>query len=413
MAWSSLAVPSMRKVIVLLALALTPSAFAQTVTVGTLPQAGSFEFSSSPATFIDMTHPAQTTAAINSATVRWFAGGTGTCANAFKVKFIHVNPGTTSFTVQERGPFSATRGDVTVQISPPVTVFNGDLIGVTVLQPVDTCGTVEFTPADPSQLAWTQAGDLGASGSFGSGQFVSGTVMGAIGKSATEYLAGIVPAAGATQGVGAFFRTAMQLTNTDASTNAIGRLVYHPQGRSAASNDPSVSFNLAPGASVSYADIITQMGQSGLGSMDVMMSQGPLPTMTTRVFSDNGAAGTLGFTEDTFAPEQALQFGQYGYLTLPADLTNFRMNIGVRSLDNGATIYVTYNDAGGHTLATSAAKVYPANYFEQVSASNFLGTTNLVANGSIQIYVTAGSAIVYASTTDNRTSDSSIKFAGR
>ncbi len=387
--------------------------FAQTVTIGALPQSGSTQFTYSPATFVDMTHPAAATAAINTATIRWYAAGTGTCTNAFKVKFLHFNTNGTPFVAEERGPFSATRGDVTVQISPPVTVNPGDLIGVTVLQPIDTCGTVQFSVSDPSQRVWVQQSDITASGNLSTGTFSWGLTMGAIGKSATEYLAGVVPAAGATQGLGAFFRTAMQLTNGDSVTNSIGRLVYHPQGRPAANNDPSVSFNLAPFASVSYADIVTQMGQSGLGSMDVMISQGPMPVVTTRVFSDNGVAGTLGFTEDTFAPEQALRLAQYGYLTLPADPVNFRMNIGVRTFGDGATIYVTYNDAGGHTVATSSAKVYAANYFEQVSAADFVGSSNLVANGSIQVYVTAGSAIVYASTTDNRTQDSSIKFAGR
>jgi hypothetical protein len=85
----------------------------------------------------------------------------------------------------------------------------------------------------------------------------------------------------------------------------------------------------------------------------------------------------------------------------------------VRSLSNGATIGVTYFDAGGHSIGFPPAKVYPATYFEQKTVSDFLGTTSLVPNGSIQIYVTAGAAIVYASTTDNRTSDSSIKIAGR
>jgi hypothetical protein len=403
----------MRKVIVFLALVSCSSLFAQTVTVGTLPQAGALQFTATPATFIDLTHPATANGSINTATVRWFVGGSGTCSNAFKVKFIHPNVNGTGFSVTERGPFSGTRGDVTVQITPPVSVFAGDYIGVTVLGSIDTCGTVTFTTSDPSQRMWAQNGDLGATGDFSTGTFDTGLTMGAIGKSASEYLAAVVPGVGATQGAGAFFRTAMQVTNSDPFTNAIGRLVYHPQARPAASTDAFVSFNLAPGATTSYADLVTQMGQSGLGSMDVLMSQGPLPVITTRVFSDNGTAGTLGFTEDTFQPEQALGVAQYAYLSLPADPTNFRMNIGVRTLGQGATIYVTYNDAGGHTVAIPPAKVYAANYFEQVSAADFLGTSSLVANGSMQLYVTAGSAIVYASTTDNRTQDSSIKFAGR
>lgn len=403
----------MRKVIVLLALACAPSLFAQTVTIGTFPPQGGTNFGGSPQTFVDLTHPATGSGAISSVMVRWFINGAGTCTNAFKVKFIHPNASGTSFSVTERGPFNATLGDVTVQISPTVSVSAGDFIGITVLQPFATCGGPTFSTSDPSQRHWRQSVDVGATGDFSNGTFVSGQTLAEIGRSGTEYFAGVVAAAGATQGVGAFFRTAMQLTNSDGFSNAIGRLVYHPQGRPAASNDASLLFNIPPSGTVSFTDVITQMGLSGLGSMDVMMTQGPIPAITTRVFSDNGPAGTLGFTEDTIPPELALGVSQYAYLTLPADLTNFRMNIGVRSLSEGATITATYIDTGGHSSNSAPVKVYQPNYFEQVTLSDFLGTTIFAPNGSIQIYVSAGSAIVYASTTDNRTSDSSIKFAGR
>ena len=407
----------MRKVIVLLVLICillcSPALFAQSVTIGTLPQSGTTQFTSSQQTFVDLTHPATASGAISAVTVRWSINGGGTCTNAFKVKFIHPNANGTGFSVTERGPFTATLGDVTVQLSPSVSVTAGDFIGIAVLQPIATCGGLLFATSDPSQRYWRQTGDVVTSGDFSNGNFGNGLTLPAVGRSGSEYLAGIVTAAGATQGVGAFFRTAMQLTNPDQSSNAIGRLVYHPQGRPAGTNDSSLQFNIPPNGTTSFTDVITQMGLSGLGSMDVMMTQGPLPAITTRVFSDNGPAGTLGFTEDTFAPEHALGNGQYAFLTLPSDLTNFRMNIGVRSLSDGATIYATYIDAGGHSVASPPAKVYQPNYFEQVPVSDFVGTTTLFPNGSIQIYVTAGSAIVYASSTDNRTSDSSIKFAGR
>lgn len=404
----------MRKVFVVLAVGITPLLFAQTVTIGTLPQSNSTVFGTSPQTFVDLTHPANGSGAISTVTIRWATGTSGgTCANAFKVQFIHPSGVGTSFSVTERGPFNATPGLVTVQMSPPVSVSSGDFIGVTVLQPESTCGSIAFATSDPSQRYWHQNGDIGATGDFNTGTFSASLTLPAIGKSGTEYLAGIIPAAGATQGVGAFFRTAIQITNPDSNSNAIGRLVYHPQGRPAATNDSSVPFNISPQATTSFTDVITQMGLSGLGSMDVMMTQGPLPAITTRVFSDNGAAGTLGFTEDTVPPELALLTGQTGYLTLPADLTNFRMNIGVRTLDAGASLSVTYIDAGGHSIGFIPLKVYQANYFEQVTVSSFLNNASLAPNGSVQIYVTAGSAIVYASTTDNRTSDSSIKIAGR
>lgn len=400
----------MRKVLVLLSLVLSPAAFAQSITIGTLPQGSTTQIPGSPYTFVDLTHPATGAGSIGTVAVRW----SGACANAFKVKFIHTNNiGTSGFSVTERGPFTATQGIITVPLSPPVSVVSGDYIGITVLQPVANCGLVTFAPSDPSQRGWKFSGDLGATGDFSNGTFFYGDTLSVLGRSGTEYLAGIVPAAGATQGVGAFFRTAIQLTNPDASSNSIGRLVYHPQGRSALSNDSSVSFNIPPNGTTYFSDVVTQMGLSGLGSMDVEMTQGSLPAITTRVFADNGLAGTLGFTEDTIAPDHGLPFGGYGYLSLPADLVNFRMNVGVRTLGDGATLFVSYIDAGGHRTSAPLTKVYQANYFEQVPVADFLGTNGYAPNSSIEIYVNAGSAIVYASTTDNRTQDSSIKFAGR
>lgn len=405
----------MRKVIVLLALVLPPSLFAQqTFTIGTLPQTGINQQTFVPGTYVDLTHPATAAAVINTVQLRWLSGG-ATCSNAFKVKFLTPSTSNTSFTVNaERGPFTVTRGLVTVPLSPPVSVAAGDLIAVTTLLPVDTCGSPAFTTADPSQHMWRAARDIASSGTdnFNNGTFVTGLVLNALGKSSTDVLAGVITAAGATQGLGAFFRTAVQLTNPDSTSNAIGRLVYHPQGRAAQPTDATLAYNLAPGATTAYADIVTSMNQSGLGSMDVIAQSGPLPAITTRVFSDNGSAGTLGFTEDTVTPEQVLTKGQVVVITTPADPANFRMNIGVRSLYDGASMFIVYNDITGHQLATFS-KTYVANYFEQVSLSQFTGVNTVPPSGSLVIAITDGSAIVYGSTTDNRTQDSAIKFAGR
>ncbi|HEX3109442.1 MAG TPA: hypothetical protein VHU41_10145, partial [Thermoanaerobaculia bacterium] len=200
----------MRKLIVVLAVVFSASAFAQNVTIGTLPQTASALVATSPATFVDLTHPATDAGSINTVIVHWLING-NSCSNAFKVKFIHRNTSGTGFSVIERGPFTATKGYVTVQISPPVDVSLGDSIGITLLQPLSSCGGVTYAPSDPSQLLWKESGDLGATGDFSNGTFIAGETLSAVGRSGSEYLAGVVPAAGATQGVGAFFRTAMQL----------------------------------------------------------------------------------------------------------------------------------------------------------------------------------------------------------
>ena len=105
---------------------------------------------------------------------------------------------------------------------------------------------------------------------------------------------------------------------------------------------------------------------------------------------------------------------QRAFIITPADLTNFRMNIGVRSLDQGATLEVYAHNAAGALIVPSFTKpAYPPNYFEQPTLSQFLNGATPVPNSRITVSVRGGSAIVYASTTDNRTNDSSIRFAQR
>jgi hypothetical protein len=76
------------------------------------------------------------------------------------------------------------------------------------------------------------------------------------------------------------------------------------------------------------------------------------------------------------------------------------MNVGVRTLGQGATISVN----GG------PPKSYPANWFEQVGLSTFLANGSASTTGFTTISVSAGSLFIYASTTDNKTNDSAIKF---
>jgi hypothetical protein len=150
---------------------------------------------------------------------------------------------------------------------------------------------------------------------------------------------------------------------------------------------------------------------SGLGSIDVWTYGSPMPVITTRVFNDLGTAGTLGFNEPVIRPEAA---GAYENLifTTPSDLTAFRMNVGIRSLSQGATIMVRQMSPNGESLTDWATKTYEADYFEQVSLQSFLGGTP-AANSVVEVVFAEGSAIVYASTTDNRTNDSSISFLTR
>ena len=100
--------------------------------------------------------------------------------------------------------------------------------------------------------------------------------------------------------------------------------------------------------------------------------------------------------------------GESGLLVTPIEPGRTRFNIGVRTLSLGATLRATLKDSAGSTLITTT-RTYAPNWFEQIDATTFLGTA-IAGNQSIQIEASAGSAIVYGSTTDNTTNDPAVQF---
>jgi hypothetical protein len=229
-------------------------------------------------------------------------------------------------------------------------------------------------------------------------------------------VARVIPAAASTPGnFGSFFRTSVQMYNP--WSNALsGRFVYHPAGTPGSSSDPILTFTIGVGQSVSYPDIVGTMGATGLGSIDIVMSQANQPpVIVARVFNDAGASGTSGFTEDAVVPDggngdTALLFaGSTSFLIAPTDTTHFRFNMGVRTFLSGATITLKVHDATGAVVHT-VTKTYQPTYFEQQSSDTFLGYV-LQPNDVIEVNVNSGSAVVYGATTDNTTNDPSLQYA--
>jgi hypothetical protein len=317
--------------------------------------------------------------------------------------------------VATRGPFNATGGRNEVTLTPPVTLALGDLVGVVQLQNLATCGSVRTQSFASNSVGYNlvttvdmsvSGGTIGSSTVYG-----SGFGIGVVAYNSNPLLVRILPAAGAAPGATAFFRTALQMLNPT-STTITGNLVFHKQLQPAAPGDPSLAFTLSPGQAVSYADVITSMGTSGVGSLDVVTNGGNAPIVTARVFSDAGSAGTSGFSEEGVSPNDALDFFSRGILLIPSELTNFRMNIGVRTLDTGAVLDVTTLDSAGVSRA-SRTVTYGANVFDQQPVATFTGASSVPPGGWIVITFNTfgGRAFVYSSIIDNRTSDSTFRLA--
>jgi hypothetical protein len=224
----------------------------------------------------------------------------------------------------------------------------------------------------------------------------------------------IFPAVGSAPGAnGSYFKTSLQLYNPRASAIS-GKIVFHPAGAAGSDSDPSLPYSIPAGKSLSFADLLPAMGvATGLGSADVISdATSPLPVALARVFNDGGTAGTTGVSLEAMPTDDALRVGGVGALLAPTDLQKFRLNIGLRTLDEGVAMNVTVRDRDGVVLKT-VQKSFPATFFAQSGSGDFLDGFVLAGGETISIEVTAGSAIVYGATTDNVTNDPSVQFARR
>ena len=241
-------------------------------------------------------------------------------------------------------------------------------------------------------------------------QFATGTVT-----ADPDYLASVVPVVLSTAGThGSYFKTAMQAYNPDSTPYTL-RLVFHPAGASGSSSDPSKTVTIAARAVLYYADLLPAMGvASGVGSLDVFLPTGETRKLATtfRVYNDGGAAGTSGFNEDLVPFNKVFTSGATLLLTCPPDPSTFRFNIGVRTLGDGATMNVTLRSSSG-TVVKTITQTFPPNFFQQAALDAFLGGASLVGNESLTLELTAGQAVVYGATADNRTNDSSLGLAQR
>jgi hypothetical protein len=405
---------SMRRAVLLILVLGSLSNAAQPVTVGTMPPRalGSSHVYPGMQSYVSLANPAPKAATLTRVSIGWSRD----CANAFKIVFLRNGyTSATSFTVvATRGPFTAVEDRNDITLSPPVTVAAGDLIGVVALQPQNVCGSPQSQPTTvPVGMVLVTNTDISTTGNIGSSALYAGDYqLALIGFGSEPVHVRTLPVVGSVQGASARFKTALQIMNTSPSP-ITGKFVFHPQGQSASPSDPSLAFTLSQNQTRSYDDVVASLNTTGLGSLDIFTNEAVPPVVVARIFSDGGSAGTSGFSQDAVAPHEAFGFFSAVSMPIPPDLTKFRMNIGVRTLDPGATIDVHTYDANGAIVFSRLAVPYGPNYFEQVPASTFTGVASLPPGGSIAVYMKnfGDRAFVYSSVIDNTTSDSTIRIA--
>lgn len=368
-------------------------------------------------TLVDLTRGATTTANYTNATIFWTGGNGGNCSAAFTLKFYRPGLLGTGLTfLEERGPFDSQPGLIDVTLSPPVALQTGDVIGVAEIAPAH-CGGVAILASGDGVHTARYLGDIGTA-SVTICDDITAVLSQTIGLVArtdgTEVRVGIVTGVGSVHGAaGSNFKTAMQLVNPGLPTIQ-GHLIFHPAGKAASANDPSIPYSIPGEQMVNFPDVVAAIGQSGLGSIDVKASSSYAPLVVTRVFNDGGAAGTAGFTEPLVraGDEFVLNSPGQAWLVAPADLAQYRWNIGIRTLAGGANLKVKVFSATG-TLKKTLSVTYSSEQFDQKAASDFLGGVALSANDIVLIEALFGKAIIYGVSVDNTTNDTSLQLANR
>lgn len=380
---------------------------AQAISMGNLPAAPNFGFEAGVVTAVDRAAPANAAGNIVSATFHY---SVAPCPATVKIKFFRPSGGTYVF-LAERGPFDVTATFQTVSFAP-VGVAAGDLVGIA---RITACGSPVGQAPGAAAGFVAFAGDVTGPVAESSGTaFLNSTLSvqanGSGTQPPTETLAAIVPVVISSPGaLPSFFRTSVQLHNPfDGAIS--GRLVFHPGGLSGSSSDPSFFYSLAPGQTVFIPDLLPAIGQTGVGSLDVVVGTGSgAPVLRARVFNDGGAAGTYGFNEEPVGIPDALKPGDIAVLITPPDTDLFRFNVGVRTLSAGAVLNVVVRNSTG-TVKHVLSRSYAADYFEQTDVATFLSGFAPGANDSITVSLASGSGVVYGATADNRTNDPSIQI---
>lgn len=388
---------------VLLTSLLAASAFGQTIGNYTLFNNSSVLNNPAPFTVVDLNSPATTNGNIGAVTFYWNEA----CPAGAKVKFFRRSGNTFTMTA-ERGPFSV-GGNTTVTLTPPVPVLEGDLIGITRL--TECGGPVAYVPV-LFEAALQVPGDITGSFNLGSGvETLLHFALALFGAPSadTEVRTQIIPVAGAAPGSGgAQFKTDVFMSCVTSSRCA-GHLVFHPAGSSGSATDPSAAFDIPSNGSRTFLDLVgTTLGRSGLGSIDVMVRMNTTaPNVSARIYDDAGAAGTKGFTLEALRPSEALApfFGAAVIATPPSG--QYRMNFGVRTLDEPAT--VGYRLIGSDGLLRAArTRSYQGNFFEQVSVAQLLGVPSQPGD-TIVLFATEGRVFAYGAIIDNTTNDPSVQ----
>ena len=213
----------------------------------------------------------------------------------------------------------------------------------------------------------------------------------------------ILPVVGSTAGAfGGKFRTSLILRPI--AQDQRGRLIFHPAGQVAKDDDPSIRYEFPNGTPLMWDDIVETMGQSGIGSLDIVPDEtgsSIVPAIEARLYNET-SFGTFGTLAAPAYPYDYLRpLGME--VTIPENEKS-RINIGFRTLTETKMRILVYSAVG--QLLSFHDVTYPAGWMQMTSANEFTGKT-LQKGQVVQVQFT-GSVIPFHTVTENSTNDPTL-----
>jgi hypothetical protein len=211
----------------------------------------------------------------------------------------------------------------------------------------------------------------------------------------------VIPVVGSTAGaMGGKFKTSLELRG-DAQEH--GRLIFHPAGKVASDDDPSIPYSFLQSRVLAWDDVVAAMGQSGIGSLDIVPDETSLdriPKATVRLYNDT-SIGTFGTFTSPLRPYDYLNPSGFE-VRIPE--SKFRVNIGIRTLAETRMQALIYRADG--RLDGFRDVTFPAGWMQMTSASDFIGRA--LEPGQTLLLTFTGASMPFYTITENMTNDPTL-----